>query len=309
MTTRFARPTFRRSTILLTSLTLFLLAFALTPRLHAASFLTMAPEDASAEIDALVKANKHDAKTVNELMAALKSPDANIKVKERAAWALGQFEVKAAVPLLVQAAKHKGLIVRSAGLDALSHMRAWSGLPVFIDIANNDPILWMRSRATQALGLLRWEKAIQPLVKLSSDPTPEVRGAAALGMAALHSAKNDFSQALGEMASDDSPYVKERVEKALDVVHRKNAAVRAHLENENSDIRLFAAFYFHKFGTAADLSALTNAAAGEADDEARYEINQAIAAVKKRAAAAKKSRPSAAKSSKPSKKSHAKKAK
>jgi HEAT repeat protein len=134
------------------------------------------------------------------------------------------------------------------------------------------------------LGLLQTEKAIQPLVKLSSDPAPEVRAAATFGMAALQSKKNDFSQALGEMAADQSNFVQDRAKQGLDIVHRKNAAVMKHLGSDDSDERLFAALYFQNHGTHKDLAALKTKWEGESDEDVKLELEAAMKAIKKRAA-------------------------
>jgi HEAT repeat protein len=247
-------------------------------------FDTGTTEEITRAIDTVVAKKIKDTKTLSALARAVQKEETNIKVRERAAWALGQLEDRKHIDILVKAARHKGLLIRSAALNSLLHMRSRSGLPVYIEIAENDPVLSLRQRAVVALGLLRWEKTITPLVKLSSDPKEEIRGISTLAMAATHSSANDFSEALGEMKVDPSLYVQERAHKALDVIQRKNTLVREHLESTDADIRLFAALYFHFHGTSADSTALKASMDGEPNDEVRYEMGKAIAAIKQRAA-------------------------
>ncbi len=256
------------------------------------SLVTDDPNDAVARIDTIVQTGKPSAAVVNELVQALKNPDANIRVKERAAWALGELEAKSAAPALIEGCKHKGLLVRSASLNALSRLRTKTALPVFTSIAQSDPILSLRQNATIGLGLLQDDKAIPVLAQLAADPTPEVRGAAALAMAASHSKKNNFSQALEQMKGDENPYVQQRASAGLDVVNRKNNAVAAQLKSTDADVRLFAALYFQHHGNSKDLQELKDAWNGESDEATRAQLQKAIVAVKKRAAAAQTKTPS-----------------
>ncbi len=251
-----------------------------------AALATMEPEEAVAKIDAMVEKRKISGTQKKDLIDALKDPAANIRVKERSAWALGELEVKSAAPALLEASKHKGLLVRSAAINALSRLKEPSALPRFIDVANNDPILSLRQNATLALGLLQTEKAINPLVKLSEDPTPEIQGAAALAMAATHSKQNNFSEVLKEMTASDNEYVRERAKAGLDVAQRKSAAVMQQLASSDADIRLFAGVYFKQFGTSKELKDIQKAYNGEADDDVRAQLSKSISAIKKRAAQA-----------------------
>lgn len=250
------------------------------------SFQTSPPEEVTRFIDQAVKQKKASKGLFSELEKALKSDSTPIPVKERAAWALGQLEARNTGPTLVEAAHHRGLLVRAAALNALLHLRARSARAVFEKIALEDPVLALRQRATMALGLLRWEKTIDALVKLSLDQTAEVRGAAALAMAMTHSKKNDFTQALKEMETDPNPYVKERAQVALTLIQKKSKAVQALLSSSDPDIRLASAVYFHHDGKKADLPALQAAISAENDEEAVYEMKAAVQAIKKRAAQA-----------------------
>jgi len=235
-------------------------------------------------IEAIVKEKKADPETEALLVGALQDPDTNIHVKERAAWAIGQLDLRQQVHVLVEAARSKSLLVRSAALDALTRMRARTGLPVYIDIAKNDPVLPMRQKATIAMGLLRWEETIPPLVALSRDGHIEIRGASALAMAATHSKRNDFTQALQEMTEDPSNYVQERALKGLDVVNRKKLSIQEHLQSADPDIRLFAALYFHYHGRPSDLKIIKEAHNVEALDEVRFELDRALQSIQKRMA-------------------------
>jgi HEAT repeat protein len=163
-----------------------------------------------------------------------------------------------------------------------------STLPIFADIAENDSILRLRQRATLALGLLQSDKAISHLVKLSSDKLPEIRGAAALGMAATQSKKNDFSEIMKEMMAESDPYVKIRAEAGWNAIKKKTVVLREQLKSQDSDLRQFAALYFRNQGQSADLNVLKDAWNSEADEDVRFELSAAIESTKKRVAQAKK---------------------
>ncbi len=263
-----------------------LLTFLLISSVWASSFASLVsddPEVAAAKIDKIVQQKKASKSEIKEISAALTDPGTTIRVKERAAWALGELDAKSKVPTLIEASKNRGLLVRSAALNSLIRLRPVSALPTFVEIAEGDPILSLRQNATLGLGLLQSDKAIPALVKLAQDPAPEIRGAAALAMASLQSSKNDFSEALKQMAADQNSYVQERANKGLEVASRKNKTVLAHLDSADVDIRLFAALYFTQHGTSKDLKRLRSAANSEADEETRHQLKKSIEATKKRA--------------------------
>ncbi|MCG3204215.1 MAG: hypothetical protein KCHDKBKB_00925 [Elusimicrobia bacterium] len=249
------------------------------------SLVSDSPDEAVQKIEVIVQKKKAKPQEIKDLIAALQHTDTSIRVKERAAWALGELEAKSAVSALIEATQHKGLLVRSAAVHALIHLRSQAALPSLVRIAESDPILSMRQDATLALGLLQTEKAIPPLVKLSEDPNPEIRGASVLAMASLHSKKNNFSQIFEEMSADASPYVQERVKRGWDVAKRSNGKVMAHLEATDVDVRLFAALYFQRHGGSKDLKSLETFKNSEADEETRDQLKKSITAIKKRSAA------------------------
>ncbi|OVE77587.1 hypothetical protein BVX98_02370 [bacterium F11] len=254
------------------------------------SFLLASPlktgtiEEKLAFMDSLVneKDKKVSKQTADLLSQILKSQKASVLEKERAAWVIGQRNLRKIVDALVGGAQHKSLLVRSASLDALMRFRARTGLPAYIQIAQSDPSLPLRQRATLAMGLLRWEETIKPLVDLSSDPREEIRAASVLAMAATHSIKNDFREIMKEMKEDKSPYVQARANKGWDIVTRNNKAVRSHLASSDMDIRLFAALYFHYHARKEDLTTLKESLQVEKHDEVRYELTLAIKGTKKR---------------------------
>jgi HEAT repeat protein len=141
-----------------------------------------------------------------------------------------------------------------------------------------------------ALGAFRSEKAIQSLVQLSSDQSPELRGAAALAMAATHSKKNDFSEVLKEMTEDENPYVRERAARGLEIVQAKTPDVLLQLKSGDSDVRFTAALYFEGRGGGKELSALKDAWNTEADEDVRDQLSRSIITTKRRVQADKERR-------------------
>jgi HEAT repeat protein len=250
----------------------------------AADSLTPAstPEETLNFIESVVQSKTKDKTVIASMTALLDDPNAPVNVRERAAWAIGQLRLSSEVNKLVTAAHDKGLLVRSAALNALIRLRARSGYPVYLDIAQSDPILSLRQRAVLAIGLLRWDKAVNDLAKLSSDERAEVRAAAALAMAATQSKRNDFTQILKEMKQDADAFVQGRAQIALDIAQSKFASVQKYLQSEDADVRLYAAFFFHYAGRRADLAALKEAFNGEANDDVRDELDAAIQAINKR---------------------------
>ncbi len=245
-----------------------------------------ATDQTLASIEAAVKANKASPKIIHEWIALLGNDNTPISIKERTAWGLGMVGAKdkETVPALLMAAEHKGLLVRSAAVNSLIRLRAKPALATLEKVARQDPILNLRRDATLGLGLLESDKAIQAVVDLSSDATPEVRGAAVLSMSALQSKKNNFIQAIQEMVADENPYVQERAKDAMLMAQRKNASARDLLSSSDQDIRLFAALFFLRNGGKADLKAVQSAYDGESDDDVRKMLTDANIAMKKRTA-------------------------
>lgn len=239
-------------------------------------------------IEEAVAQKKTDKTTIERLKKELADDTGDVRVRERAAWALGKLGATSAVQTLLQAAQNKGLLVRSAAINALVELRSSAALPILLETSKSDPILVVRQRSALALGLIRSEKAIPTLVDLSSDPREEIRGATALALGAMHSQKNDATQILKEMTQDTSPYVQDRAQHALDGIKKPVDQLRTHLSSSDPDVRLFAAVHFGKRGRSSDVKFLKEAAGGDADEDVRKEINLAIKAIQKRAAAAKK---------------------
>jgi HEAT repeat protein len=279
---------------------LFLLTLAFPLALFAESpFAGRTNDEILSKIDLLVKNRSKDKPTLTAMAALLDNPDASVNVRERAAWAIGQLEFTPETNRLIKAAGDKGLLVRSAALNALIRMRARSAYPVMLQIAKSDPVLSLRQRAVLGMGLLRWEKAVNDLAALSSDERPEVRAAAALAMAATHSKKNDFTQILNEMKTDQDAFVQTRAQVGLDIAQGKKAALFEDLESEDADTRLFTAQYFRYSGTSSDLKKLKGFYDGEPDDNVRAELLAATRAIDKRQAQAKAKKTTPAGTAKP----------
>ncbi|MCB4756296.1 MAG: HEAT repeat domain-containing protein [Elusimicrobia bacterium] len=261
--------------------------FSSQPLLGQIETSTETVDDTLAEIDLMVTKKTKDKAAADFLVSTLQNPDAPIPARERAAWAIGQLELKGNTKALIEAAQHKSLLIRSAALGSLQHLNARDGLPVYTEIAQNDPVLSMRVRATLTMGLLQWNKTIKTLVKLSFDERDEVRGASALAMAATHSKRNNFIKALKEMTKDQSPYVQEKAGQALDVAQGNYSKVLGYLGSEDGDVRLVAAVFMRDHGRQRDMKKVREVFNSEANDEVRYELERAIKAIKKRAAQAK----------------------
>ncbi|MBV9080834.1 MAG: HEAT repeat domain-containing protein, partial [Elusimicrobia bacterium] len=261
---------------------------AAAPAMAASPFAGMSDDDMVASMEAAVKKKTVEPSYVNAMIGVLNDDAAGVRVRERAAWALGEIKAKTAVPALLKASEHKGLLIRSAALGALERLRPDAAIPVLLNVAENDPVLSLRQRATVWLGLFRSDKTIQSLVRLSSDEKPEIRGAAALAMGALQSKRNDFRAALKEMTSDESSYVKDRAEAALDTAIGATPNVLSQLKSTDSDIRLMAALYFDKAGGKRELEVLKDAWNTDPDDDVRDELSRAIVSTKKRVALEKK---------------------
>jgi len=279
--------------IILFTLSLLLIGLSFATANPKIPLKTGSPDEIIESINKVVE--KKDKSREVAQSPALESPDSSIRIKEHAAWALGELELRKQVRVLVKATENKSLLVRSAALNSLIHLRARTGLPAYKKIANNDPILLLRKRGVVAMGVLRWEKTIDTLVALSSDERIEIRGASLLAMGATHSKKNDFRKLLKEMKKDKDIYVQERAQKGLDVALRRNEAVHAHLKSDDPAIRLFAAVYFHYHGRSKDLAVLKDARQVESDEEVRYSLWLAQEGIRKRIARAKARRKAAAK--------------
>jgi len=267
----------------------FLLFLSISSPSHALISKDDPPEKTIQYIDQLVSQKKPPNKeAIQSLVAALSDPDYSILVKERAAWAIGQLGLKDHTPSLREAAKHKSLLVRSAALDALLRLRADSGIPIYVNIAKNDPILVLRKKATLGLGLLRSEKSIKPVVDLSADEKEEIRGASVLAMAALHSSKNDFREVLKEMMKDQSAYVQQRAKVGLDIANKNFASVKTHLTSSDPDVRLVVALFYRTHGRESDLASVKKKKQEESDSEVQSELDSAIRAITKRVSEQKK---------------------
>lgn len=247
-------------------------------------------EEILAAIDQVV-AQKPKQKATREklnasLSRALASNDNPVKVRERSAWALGRLGGQNQIAVLNKAVKDKGLLVRSAALDSIVFLRDPSSLQTLIDVAKNDPNPHMRYWAILGIGLLRSDKAIKPLVHLSTDASEEVRGASTLAMAFLHSKKNDFSHVIDDMSADTSDFVQKRATFAKNVMQKSTEPLLLALDSDQTDHRLFGATYFKIYGKQTHLKKLSASMNGEPNDHVRLELEKAISAIKTRAAEA-----------------------
>ncbi|MFN0117534.1 MAG: HEAT repeat domain-containing protein [Elusimicrobiota bacterium] len=247
-----------------------------------ASYSDLSPEEATVKIDEVVASKKATKEFLNYLNQSLKNPETPIKIKESAAWALGELNAKQFSPTLLSAAQDKGLLVRSAAMDSLIKLRDSNALTLIMKSAKTDPILALRLKATLGLGLLKSDKGIQTIVDLSSDEREEIRAASVLSMGALHSKKNDFSEILKEMTQDKSEFVQERAKQTLALIKKTKQAAQNQLTSSDEDIRLFAALYLKSNGASKDISYMKEALNGESNDSVRRELEQAIQAIKKR---------------------------
>jgi len=259
--------------------------FLCLPMLLSAQIAELKPGEEKtviASIDEAVRKKARDDKTKYALSKLLSGQNTPVLVKERAAWALGELEIRSQTKTLGKAAQSKSLLVRSAALDALIHLRASSSLGVLIQTAKSDPVFNLRINAIAGLGLIKKQDAIPTLVKLAGEKNEEIRGTTALAMAALQSKKNDFSEALDYLGKDSSPFVQERADIGKNIVRKNTAAIIQYLDAPDPMIRLFAAQYFHYYGKEKDIKTLQSALSDEQNEAAKYELGLAIKGIKNR---------------------------
>lgn len=256
----------------------FFLLFGIIP-----STLADSPEETVAQIESLVKNHSTDKSAISSMVVQLNDPAAPIHVRERAAWAIGQLNLKHETGKLIQAAGHKSLLIRGAALGALIHLRAKEAFAIILQSAQSDSILSLRQQSTLGLGLLGLDQGVKPLAALSSDTRIEVRASAALAMAMLQSKRNDFSGILQEMTTDADPAVQERAKIGLDLAQKKNGEILAHLKSEDVDVRLASAHYFLTSGSKTDLADVKEAFNQEANEEVRQELENAVKVIEKKA--------------------------
>jgi HEAT repeat protein len=136
-----------------------------------------------------VEWDSHRCETAADLRAWLGDPatlplgealqDADAEIRWRAAWALGRFEEKDAVPALCQALAEENGRVRLAAAEALARMGDARAIGPLIE-ALKRPRWETRRRAVEALEKLRDPCAVEPLCEVLRDYDPEVRWRAAM---------------------------------------------------------------------------------------------------------------------------------
>ncbi len=239
-------------------------------------------EPTTESIDKAVQGKKRDTQTKLALAKFLSDPGTPVLVKERAAWALGQLDIRSQNKALLKAGENKSLLVRSAALDSLIRLRASSALPLLKKTAAEDPVFSLRFKAIVGMGLLRQADAIATLVKLAQDSNEEIRGVTALAMAALQSKKNDFGDAMDYLGKDKSSFVQERAKIGKEIVNKNSSAVLNKLESADPVVRLFAAQYFHYHGKAGHISSLKNHLAAEINGDVKHELDLAVKGIQNR---------------------------
>src|SRR6266850_177805 len=125
------------------------------------------------ETGALGLGEREDSRAISPLSDAL-SGDASPVVRMTAAWALGEIEDAAAVPLLATASKDRDARVRQQAAWALGEIEDAQGIAT-LEALMRDPVADVRKTAIWALGEIEDRGAVAALAAALKDSDPEVR--------------------------------------------------------------------------------------------------------------------------------------
>ena len=132
---------------------------------------------------------------VRGLIQALQDADAD--VRRSVAYALGKIGTETAVPALIQALQHSDAVVRRSAAYALGKIGTETAVRALIQ-ALQDPDAWVRRSVADALGKIGTERAVRGLIQAFQDSDPQVRRnvADALGKIGTETAVRALIQAL-----------------------------------------------------------------------------------------------------------------
>ena len=176
-----------------------------------------------------------------------------------AAEELGSYGHRSAVPyLIITLRRDKQPGVRSRAADALGKIRDERAAPPLIK-ALHDPDLKVRRTAANALGWIKHKRAVPHLLKLLQDPDADLRkeAVAALGKIGDESTAPQLLKAL-----DDSDWpVKAKAAEALGQIKHQRAVSRLldALQHPRSDVRFNAAWALGEIGNVSTIPHLVKA--------------------------------------------------
>jgi HEAT repeat protein len=112
------------------------------------------------------------------LLNLLRSPDADPRLREGAAWAIQPMEHPEVVPVLLAILRESDSELRQASISRLGYSGNEQAVVPIIDALQSDPDIYVRRAAASALGCLGDSRAIQPLIDALNDPTERLHGCA-----------------------------------------------------------------------------------------------------------------------------------
>ena len=144
-------------------------------------------------------------------LGELRSPDPSKRAE--AAWWLGIHRVESAVPRLVRVLKDKNEGVRSHAVFALGRLEAKHMGSRLFDMMERDESVQVRGRVAEALGRLKYTRAIPLLIKALSSQDVRLKMGALEGLGWMKTPQTQ--RAVLRHARDEDPAVRLKVADAL----------------------------------------------------------------------------------------------
>jgi HEAT repeat protein len=154
-------------------------------------------------------------KTV-ELLSFRALHDEDPMTRKHAVYLLGQTRDRGFLDICIRALRDPEKAVRGQAARALAEI----GEPASEHLIPllNDPDWKVRYRAAEALGVMRINKAVGPLIERLSDEKDHVRYMAAKGLGSLQDPA--AIEALKKCSTDQNDYVRKMAEKAITIINK-----------------------------------------------------------------------------------------
>ena len=247
-----------------------------------------------------------------DLMAKILTEDNSLKIKQEAAYILGEIEEEDSVPPLIEAVNDKEPEVRAQAALSLGKLEDKNAVDSLILLMENDENENVRTSAARALGEIKSTdsmgslitsmetdssplvrknaayalafagdyRAIDPLIRaLENEEEPEVRASIActLGMLNNYRAIDGLIRAL----NDENPLVKEQAAYAIGSIkdyeiYKAVESLEKALEDPSPKVRAGAAYALGEIKDRDSLEALKEALYKEKEDTVTETINKAI---------------------------------